>query len=191
MSKPQLIVTDADDGLELSGADYAEADFQPPHRYERAHGRLVVIPPPGHHHHVVAGYLRKYLGAYEISHPEIVEFVFQESWLSADEATDRHPDIAVYLRSESSNQEIPQRVPDIIFEVVSPGPDAHQRDYVQKRREYESIEVSEYVIVDRFEHRVTVLRLAEGRYQETTLSSSDDYSSPLLPGLLIPLHEIV
>ncbi len=191
MSKPQLYVTETDEGLELSSDEYAEADFQPPWKYERANGRLVVIPPAGHQHHVVAGYLRNYLGAYHMAHPEIVEFVFQESWLSADEKTDRRPDIAVYLRTDSSAQEIPERVPDLIFEVVSPGVTARNRDYTQKREDYKRAGVREYVIVDRFEQRVLILNLSDGNYAETVLSQTDDYTSPLLPGLRIPLNGII
>ncbi len=191
MSKPQLFITGEDEGLELSAAEYAEADFQPPWKYERAHRRIVVLPPPGYYHHVIAGVLRDHLGAYRLSHPETVEHVFQESWLRVDDDTDRHPDITVYLRESSPGEEIPARVPDIIFEVVSPGRPAHDRDYVQKRSDYEQVGVREYVIVDRFEHCVTVLRREDDKFIESTLQEGDDYTTPLLPDLRIPLHGII
>ncbi|TWU09578.1 hypothetical protein CA54_48200 [Symmachiella macrocystis] len=187
MSKPQLLITDADAGLELSAEEYAEADFQPPCKYERAQQRIIVLPPPGHYHHVITNHFRKYLGAYELTRPDVVEFVFQESWLRIDDDTDRHPDITIYLLANSPGEEIPARVPDIIFEVVSPGRPAHDRDYVAKRNDYETAGVQEYVIVDRFEHRVTVLRRDGEKFVESTLQETDDYTSPLLPGLQIPL----
>jgi Uma2 family endonuclease len=191
MSKPQLFITDADADVELSAAEYAEADFRPPWKYERAHRRIVVIPPPGHYHHVITGVIRSHLGAYQLAHPDIVEFVFQESWLRVDEDTDRHPDITVYLLANSPGEEILTRVPDIVFEVVSPGRPAHDRDYVSKRNEYETAGVREYVIVDRFEHRVTVLRRDGGAFVESTLRDNDDYTSPLLPDLRISLQGII
>ena len=191
MSKPQLFITDADAGLELSADEYAEADFQPPCKYERAQRRIIVLPPPGHDHHVIAGILRDHLGAFRLAHPNVVEHVFQESWLRVDDDTDRHPDITVYLQANSPGEEIPARVPDIIFEIVSPGRPAHDRDYVAKRNEYETAGVQEYVIVDRFEHCVTVLRRDGEKFVESTLQDNDEYTSPLLPELRIPLKGIL
>ncbi|QDU43652.1 hypothetical protein Mal52_21280 [Symmachiella dynata] len=191
MSKPQLLITGDDEGLKLSAEEYAEADFQPPCKYERAQRRIIVLPPPGHYHHVITNHFRKYLGAYELTRPDVVEFVFQESWLRVGDDTDRHPDITVYLLANSPGEEIPARVPDIIFEVVSPGRPAHDRDYIAKRNDYETAGVQEYVIVDRFEHRVTVLRRDGEKFVESTLRETDDYTSLLLPGLQIPLQGIV
>lgn len=191
MSKPLLYITENDAGLELSAEEYAEAEFQRPHQYERAHRRIVVLPPPSHEHHVIAGIIRNHLGAYHLSHPEVVDYVFQESWLRVDDETDRHPDITVYLKGASSGDEIPNRVPDIIFEIVSPGADARDRDYIQKRNDYQQAGVREYVIVDRFEHHVTLLSLGDQSYAESILIDTDNYTSPLLPGLEIPLQGLI
>ena len=57
--------------------------------------------------------------------------------------------------------------------------------------EYERIGVREYVIVDRFDHRLLILRLEAGRYTETELGPDDSYTTPLLPGLEIPLADII
>ena len=51
--------------------------------------------------------------------------------------------------------------------------------------------VKEYVIVDRFAHRVTVLTLEEGTYSERVLGPDDVYASPRLPGLEIPLGGVI
>jgi Uma2 family endonuclease len=66
-----------------------------------------------------------------------------------------------------------------------------RRDYEEKRAEYQRIGVWEYVIVDRFEHRVLVLRLQNGQYAETELGPNDSYTTALLPGLEIPLEKIL
>ena len=97
----------------------------------------------------------------------------------------------MYLHNQDAQQQIPQRLPEIVFEIVSPGNDAHDRDYVEKRNDYEQAGVQEYVIVDRFEHRVTVLRRDGETFVESTLQDDDEYTSPLLPGLEIPLQGIV
>ena len=187
-----LQLTAADEGLELTREEYAEAEWGKGVRFERAKGRLVLMPPAGFDHHVTIEPFRNHLGAYCLTHPEIVDHVFQESWTSVDEDTDRIPDIAVYLKSEETPPpRLPDRVPELIFEIVSPGRTNRRRDYDEKRDEYERLRVLEYVIVDRFDHEVTVLRLVDGKYQEQLLKPADIYRSPLLPGLEIPLQPII
>ena len=186
-----LNLSAADAGLELTREEFAEAEFDTRYCYERHEGRLVVMPPPAHGHHVTVEPFRNHLGAYALAHPEIIEHVFQEAWTSIDEDTDRLPDIAVYLRSQNEPSKLPDRIPELIFEIVSPGRANRRRDYDEKRDEYERIGVSEYVIVDCFDHEVTVLRLVDGHYHEELLKPRDTYRTTLLPGLEIPLQVII
>lgn len=191
MSKPQLLLSNADHGMRLSAEEYAEADFHPPWGNERAEGNLIVNPPPGFEHFLVAEYFRDHLGQYRLNHRDVVDHIFEQSWFIIDEETDRIPDITVYLQSETATESYPHLVPDLFFEIVSPGPDARDRDYNQKRTEYERRGVCEYIIVDRFEHRLTVLTLVDGHYAEHVLQPSEAYTSPLLPGLQIPLADVI
>ena len=87
--------------------------------------------------------------------------------------------------------DIPRQVPDLIFEFVSPSKTDKRRDYVEKRADYEKIGVPEYVIVDRFDRKVTVLTLGETGYQEQVLTLADVYRSPLLPGFEVRLAEVL
>ena len=189
MGKSKLYISHTDDGLELTRDEFAEADYEQPWRYERVKGRLIVMVPAGHDHQETAEPLRDQLVVYKVAHPDIVEHVFQESWTAVEEDSDRIPDIAVYLTQSSGR--IPERVPELIFEIVSSTVQDRRRDYEEKRAEFERIGVREYVIVDRFEHQVTVLRLQDGEYREAILGPNDDYLTPLLPGLQIPLSGIV
>ncbi|MBW3538856.1 MAG: Uma2 family endonuclease [Planctomycetes bacterium] len=191
MGKSQLYLSETDDGLELSREEFAEADHDERLRFERVNGRLRVMVPPGFDHHRSVKPFRNHLGAYELEHPEIVEDVFQEGWQVTDDETDRIPGIQVYLCANEDPRRFPERVADMIFESVSEDPRDRRRDYGDKRDEYERIGVREYVIIDRFERRLTVLRLSDGRYVETVLGPDDVYTSPLLPGLAIPLHGIL
>lgn len=184
-------LTAADDGLELSREDYAEAEWAAGLRFERVNGRLVVMAPAGYEHRTTSEPIRDRLVVYKVGHADLVEHVFEESWTAIDEGTDRLPDIAVYLRGTSEGLPIPDRVPELIFEIVSPGRLNRRRDYDEKRDEYERLGVREYVIVDRYDHEVTVLRLVDGRYQEQLLKSDDTYRTELLPGLEIPLKNII
>ncbi|MEX0718489.1 MAG: Uma2 family endonuclease [Planctomycetaceae bacterium] len=189
MSKTIVRLTHENHGLPVTREEFSEAEFEEPWRYERAHGRLVVMPPPGFHHHRVTSGFRDHLGAYRLAHLDLVEHVFQESWTAIDELTDRIPDIAVYLNSEVEPPEFPERVPDLIFETVSSGRAARVRDYEEKREDYRRFGVREYVIIDRFEHRLTVLRLVDREYVESMLGPGDVYTTALLPGLQIPLGD--
>lgn len=191
MSMTQTRVGPGEAGLTLSRPEFAEADFVAPYGYERSKGAIVVTPPPGYGHHATTKPFQNHLGAYELAHPDIVEDVFRECWIAVDEDTDRMADVAVYLRTDQELRPFPERVPELVFEIVSPGYQNRKRDYEEKREEYERIGVLEYVIVDRFDQRVTVLSLVEGRFDETVLNPSDDYTSRLLPGLKIPLQSII
>jgi Uma2 family endonuclease len=191
MGKTKLYLTHEDQGLRLTREEFANADTEEPWRYERANGSLVVMTPRGYEHHRVTKYFRNHLGAYELAHPEVVEDVFQECWSSIDSLTDRIADIAVYLRSSAGKKKQPDRVPDVIFEIVSAGPHNRRRDYEEKRDDYGRFGVREYVIVDGFQHTVTVLRLSESGYEESSLGADDAYTSPLLPGLEIRLKDVL
>ena len=191
MATTLLRLSLADAGLELTREEFAEAEFAEPYRYERSQGKLVVMSPAGHEHHKTTASVHESLVIYKVSRPDIVELVFQESWTAIDEDSDRKPDIAVYLTNAEPQPDIPERVPELAFEIVSAGWENRRRDYKEKRAEYEQIGVLEYLIVDRFDHFVTVLRLVEGKYVEHVLMPSDSYSTPMLPGLEIPLRDII
>ncbi len=77
------------------------------------------------------------------------------------------------------------------IEIVSAGWENRRRDYQEKRDEYERLGVREYVIVDRFDHLVTVFTLTDDHYAEQRLGPSDSYTSPQLPGLSISLQEVI
>lgn len=84
----------------------------------------------------------------------------------------------------------PQHVPDLVIEVVSEGDEA--RDYREKRDEYASIGIPNYWIVDPTRRSVHLLILAEGgEYRvEQRLGLDDTLTSPLFPGLGIPLRRL-
>ena len=189
--KTKLELGKKDDGLLLTQEEFAEADFEEPWRYERVKGRLVVMAPEGQDHIVAGQPFLVELCAYRKSHPEIVEFVVPQAWVRPDEDTDRMGDIGVFLVSKRAQPKIPDRVPEIVIEVVSKGKRDRKRDYEEKREEYHRLGVKEYVIVDRFEHRVTVLEWKKDGYTERVLGPEESYTTRLLPGLSIPLNTII
>jgi Uma2 family endonuclease len=180
-----------DEGRTITAEEFAEADLDPPWKYEREQGRLVVMPPDGPGHDRSSEPVRDYLGAYRLAHPDIVEEVVSEAWVRIDGGTDRIADIGVFLVGPRSALSRPDRVPELIFEVVSPDRESRERDYVKKRREYPQLGVLEYVLIDRLRHRMTVYTASPHGFRKGILRAGDVYTSPLLPGLAIPLAGIV
>jgi Uma2 family endonuclease len=176
-------------GEQISREEYASADFVPPYRYERVKGRLVVMPPAGPDHRESSRPFQRMLNVYWDAHKDIVDYVDVEGWLYTSDEDDRLPDISVYLKASATGQRVPERVPDLIFEVVSGGREGRERDYIEKRAEYHRVGVKEYVIVDRFERQVLVLKWEHDDYDEAWLTADGVYTSPLLPGLKIPISE--
>ncbi len=85
-----------------------------------------------------------------------------------------------------------QGSPDLVVEILSPG--TRKRDLGIKRKLYERCEVSEYWIVDPEADAIEVLRRRAGgeleRVAELARAAGDCLSTPLLPGLEMPLGEI-
>jgi Uma2 family endonuclease len=104
-----------------------------------------------------------------------------------EERQSPEPDIAVVLtehlgRVQRGHVEGP---PDLAVEIVSP--DSVDRDYEQKRKQYQSAGVPEYWIVDELEQRVTLLQLgARKRYREVR-PKKGVLTSKVLPGFWLRL----
>ena len=115
---------------------------------------------------------------------------FRRRGVRVDPNNDRIADIGIYLVGQLDDLKIPHLVPDLIFEFVSPSKADRHRDYILKRAEYQRVGVREYVIVDRFDRKVTVLTLQDGVYVERVIPVDGVYESPLLPDLVIELIRI-
>jgi len=190
-SKSTLALGPEDAGRPVSAERFARAAFVEPWIYERDAGRLVVIAPEGQDHVEGSSPWLQRLVLYWTEHPDVVALVVPQAWVRVDGGTDRIGDIGVYLVAESPQPPIPDRVPDLMFEIVSPGAESRKRDYETKRRDYERLGVSEYVIIDRPKRSVTVLTRERRGFRTDVLKSDDVYQSPLLPGLAIPLNEVL
>jgi Uma2 family endonuclease len=180
----------SDEGRLVSSEEFAEADFDEPWKYEREDGRLIVMSPSGGGHLRATIPWRNRLIVYEETHPGVIEMIAIEAWIRVHDGTDRIGDIGVYLVCEGPQPDVPDRIPDMMFEIVSPDKASRNRDYVRKRTEYHLLGVREYVIIDRFKRAVTVLTLEADGYAERILGVGDDYESPLLPGLVISIMNV-
>ena len=179
-----------DHGRPISDEEYLAAEFEEPWRYELVDGRLVVMSPNSEEHDDSAEPWRNHLGAYKLAHRDRVQKVVPEAWVRVSQGKYRIGDLGVYLVSDRSVLRRPARAPELMIEILSPGLDSVERDSVEKRAEYHAIGVLEYIIVDYLVRRVLVLTSAPAGYEERVLTEADTYTSPLLPGLAIPLAEV-
>ncbi len=194
----RLTLSKKDNGRELTHEEFAEADYLEPWRHERVHGKLLILPPRGDAYHwALSGFLDPLVIYYFVTHVGLVEHVFQSSWIVIDELTERVADIGVYFPECNTRKTFPYCTPTMVFEVVDPSVMDEERlatcrrTYEAKRAEYQRIGVKEYVIVDPYAHRVVVLTLKCGQFAERKLGPQDTYTTPLLPGLEIPLQKIL
>ena len=100
------------------------------------------------------------------------------------------PDLVVILagRADIGGVRHVEGVPDIVVEILS-SDRAH--DLVFKRRIYAEAGVREYWIIDPRADTVLLLELQGDHYVErANLTATDTLTTPLLPGLAIPLAEI-
>jgi Uma2 family endonuclease len=190
-TEPVIRLGLSDNGRATTAAEFAVADFNEPWTYERVNGRLVVMSPEGTGHVCQSEPWRDRLGAYRLARPETPQAVVSQAWVRIDEETTRIADIGIYLGSKLEDLDIPDQIPDLILEFVSPSKKDRRRDYVDKRADHEKVGVQEYVIVDRFDRKVTVLTLGPNGYTEQILASAEVYRSRLLPGFEVHLAEVL
>lgn len=79
----------------------------------------------------------------------------------------------------------------LVVEVVSPGEENRDRDYITKKSEYEELRIPEYWIVDPIENKVTVLLLVGGGYQETVFTETQQIISQTFSELVLTAHQIL
>jgi len=109
----------------------------------------------------------------------------------------RQPDIAIIqgedwrrLRQfkKSAILEVPAL---IVVEVVSPGEDNENRDYIKKMTEYAEFGIYEYWIIDPLTEQITINFLINGSYQNTIFTGQQRIISQLFPELNLTVEQIL
>ena len=160
--------------------------------YELVDGRLEPLMTPGMQHGRAQMRLGRFLDEYlgddfggflgdELDFPTIPYF-------------GRRGDIVYvapgHVTEEDWEKGYPSHPPDLGIEVLSQG--AERRDTVEKRREYALTGIARYWVVDPKERTIEMLALSpDGTYAtEGRLGIEDELTSPLFPGLRVPLRRI-
>ena len=166
---------------------WSEEDFLKFHTNRMAElvdGRLEILPMPTLKHQRI---LRWLLGMFEGAAPVGSITLFAPLPTRLFPGTIREPDL-LYIAPENApgpDVDYPTHI-DLALEIVSPGKDARQRDYEDKRVDYARAGISEYWIVDPLENQATVLVLQDSIYTEHGVFRIGDVAS----GLLLPALSI-
>ena len=100
------------------------------------------------------------------------------------------PDVVIVLneRRDIIGRSRVEGAPDIVVEILSTD---RNRDLIRKRQIYAEAGVLEYWPIDPRNDTVTQLELCDGAYVErAVLGVGDVLTTPLLPGLAIPLADV-
>ena len=162
-------------------------------RHELIDGCHFVTPSPNTRHQVISGRLHGLIWAYLDATP--IGHVLQAPWDVVFTDVDVvEPDL-VYISNQRAAIITPAHArgaPDLVVEIASPG--TRRRDETLKRRLYERDGVTEYWVVDGDLNRIRVYRRAGqlfGRPLDLTREAGDVLTSPLFPGLTLPLARVL
>jgi Uma2 family endonuclease len=162
-------------------------------RHELIDGEHYVTPSPNTKHQRVVGHLHLLIGAWLEHHP--IGQVFLSPYDVVFSAFDVvEPDL-LYLSNERATEVLTplhaRGVPELVIEIASKG--TRKRDETIKRRLYERAGVSEYWLVDPMRDIVRLYRRDDqvfGEPLELSRIAGDVLTTPLLPGLALPLARI-
>ena len=180
-------------GLRLTVEEFLELpDTYDRRKMELDERELYIMLRPRKVHHDSQFRLRWHIENYlrefdeppaDVSHDFLIALSLEERILYA-------PDLSVVLRERAHiiGDRMIEGAPDIVVEILSSD---RNRDLVRKRQVYASAGIPEYWTFDYLSETATLLELRGGEYVErATLGPSDTLTTPLLPGLAIPLADI-
>jgi len=180
----------------LTLENYLNYDDGTDTQYELVAGELVAMPPESPKNVQIALFLLsqllKFVPINRLSNKaEIV--------VSGSRATTRIPDLIVLTDELAATLQgvtrstitLDMPPPALVVEVVSPGKVNEDRDYRYKRSEYAARGISEYWIVNPQTHRVSVLTLVEGLYEEMIFEGSTAIASSTFPELQLTAQQLL
>ena len=180
-------------GKRMSLAQFSRADGDPGYLYELERGVVAVMNVPNVQHARIVGYVRRQLERYAESQPGRVDLIAggMDSVLRLWEAaSERHPDVTVYLNPPPSNDPQPwdDWTPEIVIEVVSE--ESRTRDYTSKPQDYLAAGVREYWLIDPLKGTALVHRRRGDLWRTARLARTGVIRTALLPGFALRLAQV-
>lgn len=178
--------------------EYAALDPSelPEGHYELVNGEIIELPAESDPNVEIAGFLVSVLLQFV---PHYLIRRGTEIFVSSRTVTSRYPDLIVLgeegraalrgAKRSAITNEMP--APRLVVEVVSPGEQNRDRDYVEKPREYAARGIPEVWQIDPDRAVVTVLTLRSGTYQSQEFRGNDRITSPSFPKLQLTAAEIL
>ena len=186
MLKPQA-------GLRLSIEEFLELpDTYDRRKMELDGGELYIMPRPRRVHQFfslrLGTLVENFLEGFDEPPAEVLsDFIVA---LSLEDRRLFAPDLSIVLRGRVGiiGERMIEGPPDIVVEILSSD---RSRDLVRKRQLYAAAGILEYWIFDDRNDTATLLELRGSEYAErAVLGPSNTLTTPLLPGLEIPLADI-
>ena len=148
--------------------DWSEAAFlalPSPHRFELCDGKLELLPMATWLHQEIAWFLCECLRAFLKSQP-VGRCVVAPLFVRLTVKKIRQPDVVFAFHEHiAADLRKIQHGADLVMEVVSPGEDSRERDWVEKRELYAAAGIAEYWFVDPEREEIVVFTLnAQGAY---------------------------
>ena len=161
-------------------------------KMELDEGVLYIMPRPRRGHGFfqmkLVVHIDPYLDSFDEPPAELMmDFIIA---LSLERRVLLAPDLCIVLRGNAAvvGDRMVEGAPDIVVEVLSSD---RNRDLVRKRQLYAEAGVPEYWIFDPRNDTATLLELRNDEYVERAVLTADDtLTTPLLPGLTIPLADV-
>ena len=155
-------------------------------------GELYIMPRPRRPHQSALFWLIWHIGSYlnSFAEPPAEAYPDMVVILAREPRRVMIPDLAIVLanRPDIFVDGYAEGIPDIVVEILSTN---RNRDLIYKRQLYAEAGVPEYWIVDPRDGAVILLELRDGEYAErSVLTAADTLTTPLLPGLAIPLTDL-
>ena len=181
-------------GISLTVEEFLELpDTEDRRKMELDEGELYIMPRPRRAHQAwhlgIGWHIESYLRGFDDPPAELfLDFIVA---LSLESQILLAPDLSLVLRErlELVGDRMVDGCPDIAIEILSSD---RSRDLVRKRQLYAEAGVPEYWIFDPVGDTVTLLELRAREYIERAVLGADDtLTTPLLPGLEIPLADIM
>ncbi|MEM7066770.1 MAG: Uma2 family endonuclease [Cyanobacteria bacterium P01_B01_bin.77] len=180
--------------------DYLTYDDGTDSRYEWVDGVLVEMPTESELNAWISFALQLYFINAGLIKPRLTHRYSCElevPVLKPKQARNRFPDLVI-LRPE--HVELTQKrltirldmlPPVLVVEVVSPGKVNRDRDYEEKRDQYEAREIPEYLLLDPEQQVVMVLTLKDGSYQEAIFNGRDRIASTTFPDFALTAEQVL
>lgn len=181
-------------GKKITFEQYLNDGDRPDQRYELVRGELVLMTPPIVLHLLIAKFLERMFDA-EISRLNLPWIALKEAGQRTEIDSSRLPDLCIVpmeaaeaLRYSPAVFQLPAL---LVAEIVSPS--SIKDDYEDKLKEYQSIGVAEYWIVDPTSQdpRVTVCTLKNETYEQQVFRGSEQIISATFPELVLTAAQVV